>query len=150
MDPILVPVTALMIPIIITPTSLWLRHRLKVRQMEHEERLRAMELGVVPQGDRISWPGALVCATLGGGVPVGTLIVTWLATLSNNEIPTEIWFVPVVISLPAVWAAKGLAERMLSPSKGSQAGASARVQADRAAGKSAFDPDAYDVVGSRG
>ncbi len=57
MSPILIPLTALLIPIVIVPTSLWFRHRLRVREMEHVERIRAMELGIAPAKPPSAGPG---------------------------------------------------------------------------------------------
>jgi len=151
MEPILIPIMALMIPIIVVPTSLVLRHRLKIREMEHAERIRALELGLVPRADSISWPGASLCIALGAGVPIGTLLVTWLSTLTN-DLPHEVWGAPVVLSFFAIWAAQSLAERMLGSKKDVQTadGNSSRSPADRTDRKPVLDPDAFDVVGSRG
>ncbi len=148
MDPIVIPVMALMIPIIVVPTTLFFKHRLRVREMQHNERMRAMELGVMPRTESMSWPGAAVCVALGAGVPVGSLVVAWLATMTNDA-PSEVWGVPVVISFFAIWAAQALAERMLRPKK-ERLNAANTSQTEQTAGKPAFDPDAYDVVGSRG
>ena len=35
MSPILIPLMALMVPIVIVPTSLWFRHRMRSLQIEH-------------------------------------------------------------------------------------------------------------------
>jgi len=151
MSPLMVPIVALMIPLIVTPTSLWLRHRLKVRQMEHDERIKALELGVIPRSSGISWPGASICVAIGAGVPVGSMVVTWLAMLTN-DLPIEVWLAPVVISFPAIGTARKLADRMLLAAEESQL-ASARLRGGQGVTpgqKPAFDPDAYDVVGSRG
>ena len=149
MNPILIPITALMIPMVIVPTSLWLRHRLRVREMEHSERVRAMELGLAPRKTDLSWPGAAICIGIGAGVPIGSMLIAWLAMMTN-DLPSEVFGIPLLISLSAIWAAKGLADRMLSRRGDDElvdATQRARTGPDP---KAKFDPDAYDVVGSRG
>ncbi len=153
MSPILIPVMALLIPIVVVPTSLLFRHRLRVREMEHDERIRAMELGIgmAPRKTEISWPGAAVCIGIGAGVPIGSMLVAWLAVLTNNNLSGEVFGIPMLISFAAIWTAKSLANRMMGlPDDDESATAPDRVQAARETAKPKFDPDAYDVVGSRG
>ena len=151
MSPILIPVLALLIPIVIVPTALWSRHRLRVREMEHDERIRAMELGVgmVPRKTEISWPGAAVCLGIGAGVPVGSMLVAWLATMTS-DVGEGVFGIPLVISFGAIWTASSLANRMMGINDELESVAPNRPQPTQPAGKPAFDPDAYDVVGSRG
>ena len=117
--------------------------------MQHAKRIRAMELGNSPKKGQISWPGAAICIALGGGVPIGTMLVAWLAMMTN-ELPSEIFGIPLIISLSSIWAAKSLADRMMGAAESEAMPAPNRVQAARDGAKPAFDPDAYDVVGSRG
>ena len=77
MSTVLIPIAALMIPIVIVPTSLWFRHRSRVLQLAHAERIRAMELGIVNRNPQMGWPGAAVCIGMGAGVPIGSL--NWFA-----------------------------------------------------------------------
>lgn len=150
MSSILIPITALMIPIVIVPTSLYFKQRLRVRELEHAERIRAMELGIVPQAAGMSWPGAAVCLGIGAGVPVGSMLIAWLAMFSN-DLPSEIFGIPLLISFSAIWAAKSLADRMMGAAEETRpVAAPNRMQAGRDGAKPRFDPDAYDVVGSRG
>lgn len=149
MDPILIPMMALLIPIVVVPTSLWFRHRMKVQQLEHAERIRAMELGLQPRQHAMGWPGAVVCLGIGAGVPIGSMLVALLAVVAADA-PNEVFGIPLLISFGAIWAAKALAERMLGADGAAGDQAPSRVRAGHAAGKPAFDPDAYDVAGSRG
>ena len=149
MSPIAIPITALMVPIVIVPTSLWFRHRLKVREMEHAERIRALELGITARQAGINWPGAMLCLGMGAGVPIGTMIVAWLAMMTQ-DLPNEIFGIPLLISFGAIWAAKSLADRMMGVSDEDAPALASRPQPARATAKSVADPDAYDFVGSRG
>ena len=147
LSPILIPIAALAVPMVIVPTAIWSRHRLRVRQMEHAERLRALEMGIAPRGSGMNWPGAAVCLGLGLGVPVGSMLVAWLAVLTADA-PHETFGVPLVISVAALWAAKELADRMMGAKPEEPAARRAPVAAPHA--KAVADPDAYDFVGRRG
>lgn len=147
-SPILIPIMALAVPMVIAPTAIWSRHRLRVRQMEHDERLRALELGVVPRGSGMNWPGAAVCLGLGAVAPVGSMLVAWLAVMTADA-PNETFGIPLLISFAGIWAAKELADRMMGRQPEADA-APARRFVSRPGAKPAVDPDAYDVVGSRG
>ena len=147
LNPLVVPIVGMMIPIVIVPTSLWFRHRLRVREMEHIERIRSLELGIAPRPAGINWPGAMICLGIGAGVPVASMLVAWGA-VAIHDLPTDIFQAPILISIVAVWAAKKLADRMMSVSEPALAAPSRLAQT--ASKPAAFDPDAYDVVGSRG
>jgi hypothetical protein len=119
-------------------------HRRK--EMEHLERMRAMELGVAPAPVGMDWPAASVCIAIGAGVPIGSFAICWLATLTTH-VPSGIFVAPVFVSFAAIGAARKLAHRVLDPRSGATKPAYAR---SAKAGKPEFDPDAFDVVGSRG
>jgi hypothetical protein len=119
-------------------------HRRK--ELEHLERVKAMEMGLAPQPTGLDWPAAAVCIAIGAGVPVGSFLVAWLATLTADA-PDGIWVAPVFVSFAAIGATRKLAYRIIEP----RLGAKKPTYAQSApAGKPQFDPDAFDVVGSRG
>ena len=120
-------------------------HRRK--EMEHSERMKALEMGLVPQPSGMDWPAAAVCIAVGAGVPIGSFVVAWLATLTADA-PGGIWVAPVFVSLAAIGATRKLAYRIIDPKSVSRKDLAGRSPSP--AGKEAFDPDAYDVVGSRG
>jgi hypothetical protein len=119
-------------------------HRRK--EMEHLERMKALEMGVNPQAVGLDWPGAAVCIAIGAGVPIGSFLVAWLAALTA-PVPHAIWVAPVFVSLAAIGSARKLAYRFIDPRSKSKKPAYARSVPT---GKPEFDPDAFDVVGSRG
>ena len=45
MDPLIIPIVALLVPIIIVPTALGIKHARYLREVEHAERMRAMDQG---------------------------------------------------------------------------------------------------------
>jgi hypothetical protein len=121
-------------------------HRRK--EMEHAERMKSLEMGLVPLPSGLDWPAASVCIAIGAGVPIGSFLVAWLATMTA-DVPGEIWLAPVFVSFAAIGSARKLAYRVIDPAK-SNSYKNVIKQASMPDGKPAFDPDAYDVVGSRG
>ncbi len=119
-------------------------HRRK--EMEHLERIKAMELGIMPSSAGLTWPAAASCIAIGAGVPVGSFAVCWLASLTAH-VPGGIWVAPVFVSLSAIQAARKIAYRSLDLKSGAKWPTSIP---SKSTGKPEFDPDAYDVVGSRG
>lgn len=117
------------------------------KEMEHRERMKALEVGLVPQPSGLDWPAAAVCIALGAGVPVGSFLVAWLAALTAGA-PDGIWVAPVFVSFAAIGASRKLASRIIDPRPASRRDSFAR-QGNPAA-KPAFDPDSFDVVGARG
>ena len=59
MDPLIIPIVALLIPIIIVPTALGIKHAKFLREVKHAERMRAMELGRTRAEDE-SWSPASI------------------------------------------------------------------------------------------
>jgi hypothetical protein len=120
-------------------------HRRK--ELEHAERMKSLEMGLVPQPSGLDWPAASVCIAIGAGVPIGSFVVAWLAALTAH-VPGVIWLAPVFVSFSAIDSARKLAYRVIDPKVGSRQGGPDRSASP--AGKPEFDPDAFDVVGSRG
>lgn len=127
-------------------TTSWIRQARLDKEMERRERLKAMEMGLVPPPAGLSWPAAAVCIAIGAGVPIGSFLVAWLAVLTA-DVPAGVFVAPVFVSLSAVSAARKLAYRVIDPKSAAKTPSFAQ---SKPAGKPEFDPDAYDVVGSRG
>ncbi len=141
---ILVPIVGMMIPMVIVPTTLILKHAARKRELDHIERMKGMELGCSPPPSSLGWPAALAASAIGVLVPLGSFGMT-LVAVEATAAPEEIWFAPVVVSLAALIAswvifARGIASQLAWQSP----------QHPSSLAKPAFDPDAYDVVGSRG
>jgi hypothetical protein len=116
------------------------------KELEHFERIKAMELGLAPQPTGLDWPAAAVCIAIGAGVPIGSFVVAWLATLTADA-PDGIWVAPVFVSFAAIGASRKLAYRIIDPRSGVKRPAQVKSAPN---GKPQFDPDAFDVVSSRG
>lgn len=123
-----------------------IRQARRRKELEHLERIKAMEMGLVPAPSGLDWPAAAVCIAIGAGVPIGSFLICWLAALTANA-PGGIWVAPVFVSFPAIVAARKVAYRMIDPRSGAKASGYAR---SAPSGKPEFDPDAFDVVSSRG
>jgi hypothetical protein len=139
MDPILIPLAALSIPIIVVPTSLAFKHARRVRELEHLERMRAIELGRAQPGDE-SWSmPARIAMAIGAGVPIVSMVIAFLESQQQGY-RFETWFFCGCTAIAGVIGGTCLASRFLLVPR----------EADSAATKPVYDPDAFDVVSSRG
>lgn len=160
------PMFALMIPIfaIAVPVALGCHHAARKRQLEHVERMKALEMGL-PLPGASAWP-AVLCIAIGAVVPIAALVVGLVATILHTggrggqlaHMGPDIVFWDHVRSTnyyAVVWTGSGavgvagivggtlLALKLLgSRSRGRDAATAAKA--------AQFDPDAYDTVGRRG
>lgn len=146
MDPgvFLIPLAGMAIPVIIVPVALSLRFAQRQREMEHAERMKALELGrTLPQDEPWSTP-ARIALSIGAGVPIGVYFIAWLAALTIGT-KDEIWMGATMIGLTGVITGSILAAKHFTLRAKAEADASALY-----AQKAAIDDDAFDVVSSRG
>jgi hypothetical protein len=149
-EALIIPVVAILMPLVLVPTIITLKHRHKRREWKYQERLRAMDLGLQPvdSGPRLS--GGSVVA-IGAGVPIASVIGAIFTTLSvpyhNPDylpIIAVAWGCAVIISTAALLTSLVLGVLVMRASKAAQS-------ADALASlKPSFEPDAYDVVSRRG
>jgi hypothetical protein len=136
-DPLIIPIAALAIPIIVVPTSLAFKHAAKLRDLEHAERMRALELGRFNPGDE-SWSvPAKLAAAIGAGVPIVAMLAALLASTEAGFHP-EIWMFSGMVGIAGVCGGTTLATRSRP------AAPATPVE------KPVYEPDAFDVVGTRG
>jgi hypothetical protein len=140
MEPILIPIVALLIPIIVVPTALGLKHARFLREVEHRERMRAMELGrALPESQ--SWSPTGLAGAIGAGVPIASMVIAGMATHSDaHSYAASIWKAAGLVGLGGVICGTILAALRFA----------ARPQPAPDMVKADYDPDAYDVVGRRG
>jgi hypothetical protein len=140
MEGFIIPVVGMMIPIIIVPTALGFKHARFLRQVEHDERMRAMELGQTLAEDQ-SWTPASIAMTIGAGVPIGAMFIAFIAASKSG--PSEsIWMAAGMIGVAGVICGSILAAQWLTK----QGAARTNLPNE----KPEFDPEAFDVVGRRG
>ncbi len=147
---LVVPLAGIMMPLVLAPSIIMLAHRLKRREWQHKERLQALELGLPVPQDRPQMGGGTVAA-IGAGVPAVSVLAAWLTTLS---VPTShadfmgvvalAWGCALMLSMAALIGSLVLASRLL------RARQAAELADTLTASKPAYDPDAFDVVSSRG
>ena len=125
--------------------ALVMRNTQRKREWDHAERMRMLEMGFpVAARDEAVWPKAMICTTIGFGVPFFSFVF-----ISNAHgrpgAPDELWIVPALVSGASVLSSAILAGNLFSRSP-----MPTPAQPIAAAPKPEFDPDAYDVAGRRG
>jgi hypothetical protein len=136
-----IPITGILMPLVLVPTILILRHIGRKREWEHLERMKALELGMPVPGSESG--RAKVCIAIGAGVPLGALLLAWVASLDGNYGENH-WEAAMTVGGLGVVCGSVLAARLF-PSRNRQPDASMGPE-----GKPVVDPDAYDVAGRRG
>lgn len=144
MSPLLIPIFAIMIPIIVVPVSLGLKYARYERELEHKERMRALELGRRMPGDE-PWvtPGRISLA-IGAVVPVGVFFCAWMADQAVGH-QEEIWIGATMVAVTSVICGSMLAAKHFNQQARTESYANLGSQ-----GKPVIDADAFDVVGARG
>lgn len=150
MDPTVIPVMGMLIPIVVVPTALAFRHARRVKDQQHAERMRALELGRNWSDEQTWWQPARLCAGITMGVPLGCLALAWFAAESSGWRHEEVWIFSGMIGLASVISGSMLTRQHLAARERSLQHA-ASIESARLAGKEPmYDPDLYDVVGRRG
>jgi hypothetical protein len=149
MAPLLIPIVALFIPIIVVPTALLVKHAHRRRELEHAERIRAMELGRTLPGDEPVLSPEKLCAGIGIVVPIGSLLVGWLACESLG-FRDEIWVLASMVALAGVIGGTILAAKHMGIRERERARAAGYHNPAQHGKGEAYDPDTIDVVGRRG
>ena len=152
MDPLIIPIVAILMPLVLVPTVLTLKHRHKRREWEHLERMKAMS-GSQPLTRLRGWAGSGGVAAIGAGVPVAAVLGALVTTLNwqpssfdDVSVPAIAWGSAVLISAGGLVTSLLLA--LLQARTQQKLDSAASADLDHA--KPAFDPDTFDVVGSRG
>jgi hypothetical protein len=143
-----IPILGILMPIVLVPTIMLLKHRTLQREWQHKERMRAIEMGAPPSSPA-SAGGSVVA--IGAGVPIASVIAAAVTSLSyqpssiGDEVPVFgiAWGCACLISVLGMGS--GL---LLAHVQGRARKESESLHATRD-GKPIFDPDAYDVVSSR-
>ena len=143
MSAYLIPIFGMLIPIIIVPTALGIKYAQRVREFEHKERMRALELGRTLPGDEPWSSPARISLSIGAGVPVSVFGLAWLATQAVGY-QERIWMGATMVGLGSVICGSILAAKHFTLR------AEAESLAANANPKPVMDADAFDVVGSRG
>src|SRR4051794_15887477 len=68
-DPLLIPIAGISLPVVLVPVVMGLRHARRERELEHTERIRALELGRTLPRDESWWTLPKITVLIGLGVP---------------------------------------------------------------------------------
>ena len=145
---LVIPIVAILMPVVLVPTILMLKHRTLKREWQHKENMKAIEMGMPAPSPTAG--GSVVA--IGAGVPIASVIAAALTSLSyqptspGDEVPIFgiAWGCAFLISV------LGMATSLfLAHIQGRARKETGSLHAMRD-GKPVFDPDAYDVVSSRG
>lgn len=139
-DPMVIPIVGISLPVILVPVILGLKHARLEREMEHAERMKALELGRTRPQDEPWWSPARICVAIGAGVPVSAFAFALLASTAVGY-ESGVWFAASTVGVAGVVCGSLLAVKHFNQQ------AQAR---DRIAAKPPVDADAFDFAGRRG
>lgn len=147
-EEVIIPIVAILMPLALVPTIILMKQAGKRREWEHQERMRAMDLGLAPAGPSggTFWPSMATIA-IGAGVPIASLLFALLAQMTGRG-GDEVWGCSAGVGVTAVLCGAVLGFRLIG--SGRRASGPAPSVFDHHAKPSQFDPDAYDTVGRRG
>ena len=80
MDVLYIPIVAILMPLVMVPTIVFMKHRHQRRKWEHLERLKSLEVQM-PMPMRHALGGAGGIAAIGAGVPSVSVLGALLTTL---------------------------------------------------------------------
>ena len=117
-----------------------IRHDRRKRELEHIERMRALELGCRLPQDEPWWSPARIAWLIGAGVPIGVFLCVGSASgaIGYHE---GMWIAAGMVGMSGVIAGASLAGHSLRRNQATE---------QLGAPKPVVDEDAYDVVSARG
>jgi hypothetical protein len=145
--------TAFVVWVVTLPIFLHFRGERRKRELDHIERMRAIEVGRAYPGELknslLAFPQwavpYLISLAIGAAVPLGVFICAFLATLLGG-FHKDVWVASGMVGLGAVICGTVLASGAFKTTSGLASDHSASY----ADSKPLIDEDAYDVVSSRG
>lgn len=149
----LIPIVAVVAPFALVGMILSLRHKAKTRELEHAEKMKALELGLPGVlGGSANWP-AIVAIVIGAAMPASLFLFAWLASMTAHAGP-EVWVTSMFVGGAGVIGGLRLGNRIMKEREAATAALAARQDEARYASnghrKPSFDPDAYDAIAHRG
>ena len=81
MDPLVIPIVAILMPLVLVPTILVMKYRHQRRKWEHLERLKAMETAECRSRLGQASRGPAGVTAIGAGVPAVSVLGAFLTTL---------------------------------------------------------------------
>jgi hypothetical protein len=143
-DPLLIPIAGIALPVVLVPVILGIKYARYERELEHAERIKALELGRTLPKDEPWWTLPRIAVAIGAGVPVAVFFCAWQASVALGEPEHAAWIGASIVGLASVVCGSVLTGVHFFR----RDRASERV--DGLSAKPRFDADAYDVVSRRG
>lgn len=138
---VLIPVVAILMPLILVPTVIVLRQRARRREWEFRERMKAMEMGLPVPGSEV-W-AARVAIALGAVMPVGVFAIAWIASLTTTV--DEVWIAAAIVGVVGVIQGSRLAKQAIAGTRPNGRDHDGLDLTQNHA-KPKFDPDAYEAI----
>jgi hypothetical protein len=139
--------------VVALPTVLHFRAERRKRELEHIERMRAIEVGRTYPGELKNsllafpqWAPQLISLAIGAAVPLGVFLFAFLSTLIVG-FHKEFWIGAGIVGLGGVICGACLAATVSHPGSTAHEPEQSGSYVDS---KPLVDEDAYDVVSSRG
>ena len=145
---LIIPIFGMMIPIIIVPIAIIMKFVSLKRQLEHAERIKALEMGRTLPQDEPWWSPSRIAVAIGAGVPIASLAIAFMATEASGS-REEVWAIAGTVGLAGVIGGTTLSVKHFNH-KARMELAALEANQYPMNGKPEFDPDAYDVAGRRG
>lgn len=148
----LIPIVAIVSPFVLVMMILTQKHKAKRRELEHTERMRALELGLTGGvGGSAGWP-AIVALGVGAIMPLGLFFIALIASAVSDRPNEEVWITSMVVGFAGVIGGTRLGFRLLNERNAAQAALNdeARLANTNGHRKPSFNPDAYDAIAHRG
>src|SRR4051795_9387208 len=105
---LIIPLAGIMLPVVLVPIIIAMTSRMKKREWQHKERLRAIELGMPASAPHQSLGGGTV-TMIGAGVPAASVLSALLFTMNLSEghpdympILAVVWGFAFMISIAAL------------------------------------------------
>jgi hypothetical protein len=149
MDPLIIPLAGIAMPLVLVPTVLTMKHRHRRREWEHLERMKAMELGLTTPAGRDS-TGRSAVAAIGSGVPIAAVVTAFLTCTEGPPSVEGIPLAAIAWSCAALISGGAMLTSLILAFMLARAHARADAEARLNHAKPVYDPDSFDVVGSRG
>ena len=138
-DVLVIPLAALAIPIVVGPIAILAKHAQRDRELEHAERMRAMEVGATLTQDEPWWTPARLVVLIAGVVPVASMGIAGFIDWFGGARP-GLWESCGLVAGAGLVCGTYLAGRVITVTPSVEARSI----------KPHYDPDAFDVVSSRG
>jgi hypothetical protein len=137
---LVLPVVAMGVPVVLVPIIMGIRLGRHERELQHAERMKALQLGRTLRIDEPWWTPARISVAIGAGVPICVFFFAWLAS-GHEHFQTPIWLSAGLVGVSAVVGGTTLAHRNLSRAQDGPSTANGHLA------KPTFDAEALDVAG---